>query len=522
MNRNERRRLAAGREVPPDALAQAFAAHQAGDLRAAERVYKSVLARAPDEPEALRLLGELYLDSRRFDEAVRLLRRLVALLPASFMAQYSLGNGYRLAGDLVAAEAVYRESLRLRPDFAGAWHGLGAVCVKAGREAEGADCFAAAVRHKPDWAAAWLDLGTTQAACGDLAAAARALQRAVALQPGLSEAWRHLAAISGQSDAVALTRRVADPKVGPAERIDLHFALGRLDDEAGRFEPAFAHFQAANRLLRAAQMQAGVRYDRARMTADVDKLIAAFPREAFAEVLPGANESGAPVFIVGMPRAGSSLFEQIAASHSGVFGAGETKGIGAIAGKIGWRPGLSWSREALEAATAWYLAGLRAPSGAARIVDKMPDNVFHLGLIAALFPNARVVFCARDARDTCLSCYFQHFAEPYGFDTDLEDCAHRYQEIERLMRHWQAVLPLRMIVLDYDALVANLEREAKRLIGFLGLAWEPGCLDFHKTKRVVRTASWAQVRQKLYQKSSGRWRNYQTFLRVFDGVFGDG
>jgi len=517
MNRNERRRLAASAQVPVDGLARGFAAHQAGDLRAAELAYRSVLARAPEEPEALRLLGELYIDARRFDEAVGLLRRL----PASFMAQYSLGNAYRLAGDLAAAEPAYRESLRLRPDFAGAWHGLGSVCVKAGREPEAAECFAAAVRHKPDWAAAWADLGTTQAACGDLPAAASALRRAVALQPGLSEAWRHLAAMSGQSDAAALARRVADPLVGPAERIDLLFALGRLEDEAGRFEAAFGHFRQANSLLRAAQMRAGVRYDRAKMTADVDKLIAAFPAEAFA-ARPGAHESEAPVFIVGMPRAGSTLFEQIAASHSGVFGAGETKGIGAIAGKIGWRPGPAWNDAALAAAASSYLAGLGAPAGARRVVDKMLDNVFQLGLIATLFPHARVVFCARDARDTCLSCYFQHFAEPYGFDTDLADCAHRYLEIERLMRHWQAVLPVRVMVLDYDALVADLEGEARRLIGFLGLDWEPGCLDFHATRRVVRTASWAQVRRPLYRGSSGRWRNYAPFLGVWDGVLANG
>jgi tetratricopeptide (TPR) repeat protein len=518
MNRNERRRLAAAGQAAPDGLAQGFAAHQAGDLRAAELAYKSVLARAPDEPEALRLLGELYIDARRFDEAVALLRRL----PASFMAHYSLGNAYRLAGDLAAAAAAYKESLRLRPDFAGAWHGLGAVRVKAGREPEAADCFAAAVRHKPDWAVAWQDLGTTQAARGDLAAAAGALRRAVALQPGLSEAWRHLAAMSGQGDAVALGRRVADPKVGPAERIDLHFALGRLEDGAGRFEAAFAHFQQANRLLRAAQMQAGIRYDRAKMTADVDKLIAAFPAGAFPAARPGASESEAPVFILGMPRAGSTLFEQIAASHSGVYGAGETKGIGAIARRLGWRPGPAWSDTALAEAGAGYLAGLGAPAGAARIVDKMPDNVFQLGLIATLFPKARVVFCARNARDTCLSCYFQHFAAPYGFDTDLKDCAHRYLEIDRLMRHWRAVLPVPMMVLDYDALVADLEGESRRLIGFLGLAWEPGCLEFHANKRVVRTASWAQVRRPLYQGSSGRWRNYAPFLGLWDGALGEG
>ena len=156
---------------------------------------------------------------------------------------------------------------------------------------------------------------------------------------------------------------------------------------------------------------------------------------------------------------------------------------------------------------------LRSRAGdARRIIDKMPDNVFQLGLIATLFPNARVIFCARDARDLALSCFFQNFTAPLRYDTDLEDCAFRIAQTERLMAHWRTALPLRWLVMDYEALLAEPETESRKLIDFLGLDWDPACLDFHKTTRTVRTASWPQVRQALYQHAAGRWRHYAAHL----------
>ncbi len=225
------------------------------------------------------------------------------------------------------------------------------------------------------------------------------------------------------------------------------------------------------------------------------------------------DATAAPVFILGMPRAGSSLFEQIAASHSMVFGAGERSGIGEISAQLGWAPGPAWTAENFAAAARHYLDGL--PPGAKtkpRVIDKMPDNVFQLGLIATLFPKVRVIFCGRDARDVALSCFFQRFAMPYSFDTDLADCAFRIREVERLSAHWRRVLPLSHMTMSYEELLANPEAESRRLIAFLGLEWEPQCLDFHRTPRAVRTASLAQVRRPLYQDSVGRWRRYQAHL----------
>lgn len=518
MNRQERRRRAKSAHVDVRAvLAQGFERHQAGHLAAAELCYRNALAEKPDDPDALRLLGEILIDRGKAGEAILLLQRLASSYPDHALSHYGLANAYRLAGQHDAAIASYRMALTLNPRFAGAHHGLGLALRGARRENEALEPLKLAVRAKPEWAAAWKDLGVTLAILGDLKLAESALRRAVALQPALGDAHRHLAAlradIPGPDEMAHLAAACANPRTAADERVEMLFALGRLADTSGDYDAAFSYFAQANALLRAAQAKAGIAFDRTRLTHDVDGLISIFSRDYFSNLSVRGDPSDRPVFILGMPRAGSSLFEQIAASHSMVFGAGERNDIGEISKTIGWAPSSGWTATNLVAAARQYLESLdQEGAQAPRIIDKMPDNVFQLGLIATLFPCARVVFCARDARDTALSCFFQRFAMPYGFDTDLEDCAFRIREVGRLTAHWQSVLPLAHMTMSYEALVASPETEARRLIAFLGLEWEPQCLDFHRTRRAVRTASLSQVRRPLYQESAGRWRHYEKRL----------
>ncbi len=510
MNRHERRQHAKTHPVDHGPrLIELFQLHQRGHSRDAEIGYRQILAAMPDHPEAMRLLGEVLIDNGKADEAVLLLQRLVRLQPRQFIAHYSLGNAFRLGRKPAEAIKAYDACLKLNPSFAGAHHGLGAIYRGMERERQAADCFQLAVKCKPDWALAWKDLGAVLAILGDLPAARQAFSRALSLDPAMGEARRLLAAINGSvnvSKAPAL-------QAPPNERIDILFALGREHDQAEKFDAAFGYFAEANALLRRAQAAAGRQYNAAKLSSDVDQLIAIFNPDVFTGAVGKGTSSEQPVFILGMPRSGSTLFEQIAASHSKVAGAGERKGIGVIANRLGWRPSARWTQDAIQAQGAEYLQAMRAAGGdARRIIDKMPDNIFQLGLIATLFPDARIIFCARDPRDTCLSCYFQHFSEPLGFDTDLNDAAHRFAETERLTAHWRAVLPLRTITLSYEALLGDLEGESRRLIDFLGLDWEPACLDFHQNQRPVRTASWAEVRQPLYHRSVGRWRAYAQHL----------
>ena len=500
MNRQERRRAA--KTNPPDPVAEGFARYRRGDLAGAETCFRAASA----HPEAMRMLGEILADTGRHAEAIALLSRLISMQPHHFEGFYALGNAFRLAGRTEDAIRAYQAALVIKPGFAGLHHGMGLALRRAEREDQAITYLRETVRLVPDWGIGWRDYGLGLAMLGDLPGAAAALARAVALAPGLGDAHRHLAALRATppsaADLAELGRRAANPATPPDERIDMYFALGRLAEKSGDHDAAFRHYAAGNALLRG-----GNSFDRARLTRDIDRIIATFTPAA--RRAHGANPSAAPVFMVGMPRAGSSLFEQLAASHSAVFGAGEQTGIGAIAARIGWAPGPLWTQDRLAAAAQGYLAPLQEKAGgAARILDKMPDNIFQLGLISALFPNARVIFCERDARDIAISCFFQRFAQPYGFDTDLADCRFRNDEVNRLAAHWQAALPLRWMSLSYETLLAEPEAQSRRLIAFLGLDWEPQCLDFHQTARPVRTASWAQVRQPLYQSAAGKWRHF--------------
>jgi hypothetical protein len=242
----------------------------------------------------------------------------------------------------------------------------------------------------------------------------------------------------------------------------------------------------------------GRRFDAGVLHKAVDGLIARRqpPGEGAASELP--------VFIVGMPRSGTSLVEQIAASHPSVFGAGELRAI----------PDIAKAPDPFDPAIALaHLAHLQslAPR-ASRVIDTTPDNLFQLGLIARLYKGARVILCRRDPRDTCLSCFFTLLPSGNLFSFDLGDCGIRYFETERMAAHAFGTLDLRMLTVHYEDVVADLEGESRRLIDFLGLPWDPACLEFYKTKRVVTTASFWQVRQPIYAKSVGRWRNYEKHL----------
>jgi hypothetical protein len=310
---------------------------------------------------------------------------------------------------------------------------------------------------------------------------------------------------------------LAEPDRPLADRIAAGFAIGGFLDKAGRHDEAFSHFAAANVLHRQQLAEAGERFDPDALAREVDGVIGRSTPALFSAAAGWGNRSELPVFIVGMPRSGTSLVEQIAASHSHVFGGGERKDIfhiaEAVLGRNRDRSIEEWDMDLARQPADRHIAHLRRRGGRAlRVTDKMPDNVLYLGIIAVLFSAARIIFCRRDMRDNCLSCFFQRFGEGNGFAYDLADCARRYLEIERLAEHWRRVLPLRMLTVDYEALVADPEGESRRLIEFLGLDWEPACLDFHRTERPVFSASLWQVRRPVFNRSVGRWRHYERHL----------
>jgi len=320
--------------------------------------------------------------------------------------------------------------------------------------------------------------------------------------------------VADASEVERLKTLLSQPNLPVEDQIATGFALGKVLDESDQFDEAFARFSQANTLLKQSRAAAGERFDIDAFRRQVGDIIDAFTPKFFAERRGWGDASELPVFIVGMPRSGTTLVEQIAASHNDIFGAGELRDVGRIVEGLGGDVALGkWERDSINNAAKRHLDRLRGLGGLAlRVTDKMPDNVLQLGLISLLFPSARVVFCRRDPRDNCLSCYFQWFSAGNQFSFDLVDCGRRYMEIDRLTRHWLNILPLKMMEMRYEELVTDLEGQSRRLIDFLGLPWNPACLEFHKTERTVMTASAWQVRQPIYNSSVGRWRHYERHL----------
>jgi tetratricopeptide (TPR) repeat protein len=304
------------------------------------------------------------------------------------------------------------------------------------------------------------------------------------------------------------------PEITEGDRALLFFAGGNRLDAARDYREALSWYRRGNEVRSHMLAAQGMDYDPARHDAMVDRIMASFGRTAFAGGGGGGgSRSQRPVFIVGMPRSGTSLVEQILSSHAEVAGAGELALVGEEAARLSMVA--DYPRRRPDAATLRrfadrYIGNLaRIGSGKRYIPDKKPTTFLHLGLIALAFPNALVVHCRRDHRDVRLSCYFQNFVGPgQAFSYDMENLAHFHDAYRRIMAHWAEVLPLRMTEVHYEALVAGQETETRRLLAFLDLDWDPACLDFHRNRRPVITASHTQVRQPVYAGSVGRWRNY--------------
>ena len=460
------------------------------DERFAEALvaYERAVRLKPDYFQAQNMMGLALTGLERFEEASHAHRRVLALRPDEATAHEALGSALLYQLDMTGAEASFRRAVGLSPDSATAWNGLGMALRSLGRFDEALACF----------------------------------RRALAISPDRASFHRNLISIGAQEAdpevIERLSRMLNQTSLPLQDRVEAGFALGKLLDDADRFDEAFPCFAEANSLLKPSRAAAGEAFDGDKLRTAVDRMIQGFTPRFFADRRRWGEASALPVFIVGMPRSGTTLVEQISASHPAVFGAGELRDIGRLAAALstdeaGRITASGWDAAAFATASAAHLEHLRSLGGeAVRVIDKMPGNVFHLALIATLFPQARVILCRRDPRDNCLSCYFQHFAKKLLYIYDLADCGRQYLETERLTDHWLKTLPLRMLEIRYEELVADQEGQSRRLIEFLGLPWDPACLEFHRTQRTVATASVWQVRQPMYSRSVGRWRHYERHL----------
>lgn len=480
------------------------------------------------DPQALLRTAAMLENAGRLAEAEAAYLRVLATWPDLPNTWYNLARLQRHAGRYDAALGSYQQALDrgvAEPEEVHLNRGvIYADCLRQDDAAERE--LQAALALNPGYVPALLNLANLREDFGKQAEASALYQKILALQPHYSLALARyvgLQKIAREDDPLLARLRaaIADARASSADRADLGFALGKVLDSCGAWDAAFAAYAAANRDSRRSVGPAAA-YDRRAHERFIDALIAAFtPGRPVAAQRPQAAR---PLFICGMFRSGSTLAEQILSAHSQV----------AAGGEIAFLPSLVRSELApfpatmatvtqaqLERLAASYLDMLARlfPHGE-RVTDKRPDNFLYIGLIKRLFPDARIIHTGRNALDNCLSIYFLHLDHSMSYALDLADIGHYYVQYRRLMTHWKALYSADILDLDYDALVREPRPALQRLTAFCGLEWQEACLSFEQSARAVKTASVWQVREPLYQRSSGRWRNYaaqlaqlETYLR---------
>ncbi len=434
-------------------------------------------------------------------------------------ARQALKQGIALqkAGQLLGAAQVYSRLLQEDDRNADAWHLLGTVEIGRGNFDAAENLIGKAMALQPDNAIFHHNLAYVLGAQSRGEEAEASYRRAIALDPDYAEAHFNLAqsvrAKPGDPLVASLERLLAKPGLSASARCYLGFAAGKVYDDLGDYDRAFEHFLAGNRAR-------GARPNPAYSSAYLERILeSSRPLLQAERPAPGAGQAG-PVFIVGMPRSGTSLVEQVLASHPAVFGAGELPFVERIAEALGAHcaSGAVYP-ECLPAVPDAVLEGFAASyrkessaAGTSVVTDKAPLNFRHLGLIALLFPGARIVHCRRDPLDTCLSCFFQNFAKGQEYSFDLAELGRFYQDYRKMMAAWAEILPIEVFDLDYEELVADLEGVGRSLLSYCGLDWHPDCARFFETRRPVLTASRVQVRRPLYSSSVGKWRRYARHL----------
>jgi tetratricopeptide (TPR) repeat protein len=486
-------------------------------------IYEDLLRLDPRHATAHNNLGAALCKLCSFKDAETHFRKAISIEPNFPDAQSNLGNLLRWKGENTESENWLRRALKLNPRFVDARVNLGLTLAFMNRSRDAKGQFEKALKLDPRNADALCGLAFVAKTEGRFDEADALFKRALEIHPKLSRAWAAQVGLRRMTVADGAwldgAEEVATSGIGAYDEAELRFAMGKYCDDVGNFKRAFENYKRANDLLKPIVEP----YDRVAHTAFVDDLIRLYPPGAFAtgeRVAPGAAgtfASAKPVFVVGMPRSGTSLTEQIIASHPSAMGAGElefwSEAMRAHGGTM--RQGSRLDEPTRKKLADSYLRVLESYSpDALRIVDKAPVNADHLGLIHSIFPNARIIYMQRDPIDTCLSCYFQHFSLAMGFATDLSDLAHYYREHRRLVAHWRRVLPPGTILdVPYEKLVADQEGWTRRILKFIDLDWDERCLNFQETSRTVVTVSFWQVRQKIYKNSVQRWRNYEKFIR---------
>jgi tetratricopeptide (TPR) repeat protein len=510
---------------------EATAALVADDRKNSERLFRQILQADASHGAALCGLAALSLAADKARDAERLLRHALKQSAHSPLAWRGLSQALLALGRLSEAEAAARRLTRIEPENPLSWITIGSVSTRLMRQQQALEAYEQAAQLKPGEVRLRMSIGHIHKTLGRRQDSEAAYKAALAMDPEHAEAYWSLADLKnysfGDSEISAMEQQLASDGILRSNASQLHFALGKAFEQRQQYADAFAHYARGNALRRL-----DAPFDIEHFERRTARIRAFFDAAFVAKHAGSGNPGTAPIFIVGLPRSGSTLVEQILASHSRVEGTMELPNIITITHQF---DDMDASRDGYPETVGTAPAGLfgalgaryleeTAPlrSGREHFTDKLPNNFSHVGLIHAILPNATIIDARRHPMDSCFSVYKQHFAEGQTFSYDLEDLGRYYRCYLSLMDHWDAVLPGKVLHFQYEELVRDPEANIRRLLEHCRLPFEAACLSFHETRRSVRTASAEQVRQPLYTSGVGYWRHFETELEPLRRVLSDG
>ena len=495
-----------------------------GKFREAEALAKELVRDNPQDVNAALLLARLAIKARCFKDAREILEKIIEVAPGFIAAWHDLGTVLKELHLHEEAVEILVKALDIDANNPLTHYYLGAALAMAARPHDAIKSYQRAVELDPMLPGGHIGLGHVLKTVGDQAGGIEAYERAIELRPNYGETYYSLANLKtfrfSPEQISAMETRLGNEKLPTECRVHFAFALAKAYEDDGDFDRSFEHYELANQLHRDT-----IAYDPVQTQVGHERM-----REVFSENFFSAldKDSGCsdpdPIFIVGLPRSGSTLLEQILASHSQVDGTSELHDVSLIAqgisrskeGSVFPQSVATMSSRELEALGQAYISQTRQYRGAAPFfTDKMPNNFAYVGFIKAILPNAKIIDARRDPMDSCFGCFKQHFAKGQTFTYDLFELAEFYLEYDALMDHWDNVLPGQVLRVQYETVVSDFDNQVKRILDFCGLPFEEACLNFHETKRAVRTASSEQVRQPIYSSSVGTW---QRFLPHLEGL----
>ena len=488
-----------------------------GKLGEAEELYQAVLAREPDNANVYQLLGQLAMEQGHYTDAAVFLKRATGLAPDNASAWVDLGNAYAGQERFDDAEAATRRAIQLQPDAPRSRQVLAGILSRESKYSEAVDALEQALELLPDSIELLLAYGHSLRTVGRQDDAVKAYRKALELSPGSGGPWWGLANLKthgfSESDRQLLREQLERDDLADEDRIRLGFAAAKAAEDAAEFDAAFALFESSNKLRRTQE-----HHDPAASQQRTDRYIEVFDNECLACRADTTRGAPQPVFIVGMPRSGTTLVEQILASHAKVDGTRELPYAEQLAQRLqvagSYPESLRTASEAeLKRHGEWYLNKVLPHRGAAPFfTDKAPGNFWHIGLLVKVLPQAKFINVRRHPLDSCMGSYKQLFATGQSWSYDLFEIGEYCLDYHRLMNHWHEVLPGVVLDVDYEDIVEDLDTQVARILEYCGLEPDPACLAFHETKRAIESASSEQVRQPLYSSAINRWRDYEAHL----------